>query len=99
MRIMELLIAGLIVSICLGGSNLPIPRVESESLTLLAYTMNFIFKVVLVLVISAIIRSMRPRMRIDQTANFTFKVLIPIGLTSILLIGCYLGVFGLNGWA
>ncbi|MHA1211151.1 MAG: NADH-quinone oxidoreductase subunit H [Candidatus Heimdallarchaeota archaeon] len=94
MRLMETLIAGIIVTICLGGVHLPLPK--PVSYTYLSYGVNFIFKCVLVLILATIIKSLRPRMRITQTVNFSFKVLTPIALGSILLIGGYIGIWGIS---
>ncbi|HUT80909.1 MAG TPA: NADH-quinone oxidoreductase subunit H [Candidatus Bathyarchaeia archaeon] len=94
MRAMEFLVVGIIATICLGGAYYPIPY-KAYNPTL-AFTLNFIFKCAIVMIVSVIIRSLRPRMMLTQTINFTFKVLTPICLVSILMIGGYIGIWGIN---
>ncbi len=94
MRAMEFLIIGVIVTVCLGGAYYPIPY--KSFIPTLAFTLNFIFKCVIVMIISIIIRSLRPRMMLTQTINFTFRVLTPISLVSVLMIGGYIGIWGIS---
>ncbi|MBK5113209.1 MAG: NADH-quinone oxidoreductase subunit H [Candidatus Heimdallarchaeota archaeon] len=94
MRLMEVVIAGLIVTVFLGGSYLPIPI--HGDFQILVNTANFILKCLVVLMITTIIRALRPRMRINQTFNFALKVLTPLSFLSILLTGGYIGLVGLN---
>jgi NADH:ubiquinone oxidoreductase subunit H len=94
MRLMEVVIAGLIVTVFLGGSYLPIPIYGDFQV--LANTTNFIFKCLVILMITTIIRALRPRMRMNQTVNFALRVLTPLSFLSILLTGGYIGLVGLN---
>ncbi|MBN1329012.1 MAG: NADH-quinone oxidoreductase subunit H [Candidatus Heimdallarchaeota archaeon] len=94
MRAMEFLVIGLIATVCLGGAYYPIPY--KANFPTLAFTLNFIFKCVIIVIVSVIIRSLRPRMILTQTINFTFKILIPICLVSLLMIGGYIGIWGIN---
>ncbi len=94
MRLMEVVIAGLIVSVFLGGSNLPLPIHGNNQI--LATTTNFIFKCLVVLMITTIIRALRPRMKANQTFNFALKILTPLSFLSILLTGGYIGLVGIN---
>ena len=94
MRLMEVVIAGLIVTVFLGGAYLPIPIYGDFQI--LANTMNFVFKCLVVLMITTIIRALRPRMKMNQTFNFAMKILTPLGFLSILLTGGYIGLVGLN---
>ena len=94
MRLMEVVIAGLIVSVFLGGPNLPIPI--HGNYQILATTANFIFKCLVVLMITTIIRALRPRMKANQAFNFALKILTPLSFLSILLTGGYIGLVGIN---
>jgi len=94
MRLMEVVIAGLIVSVFLGGSYLPIPIYGDYQI--LANTANFIFKCLVVLMITTIIRALRPRMKINQTFNLALKILTPLSFLSILITGGYIGLVGIN---
>ncbi len=94
MRLMEFLIGGIIVSICLGGAYLPIPFMSEYHL--LSTTGNFIFKTILVLMLGTIIRAAIPRLKTNQTFNISIKVLTSLGLFSVLLIGGYIGLVGIN---
>lgn len=94
MRLMEVVIAGLIVSVFLGGSYLPIPI--HGDYQILANTTNFVFKCLAVLMITTIIRALRPRMKTNQTFNFALKILTPLSFLSILLTGGYIGLVGIN---
>ncbi|NHJ31482.1 MAG: NADH-quinone oxidoreductase subunit H [Asgard group archaeon] len=94
MRLMEVVMAGLIVSVFLGGSYLPLPIYRNYQV--LANTANFVFKCIVVLMIITIIRALRPRMKINQTFNFALKILTPLSFLSILLTGGYIGLVGIN---
>jgi len=94
MRLMEVVIAGLIVTVFLGGAYLPIPIYRDFQI--LANTLNFIFKCLVVLMITTIIRALRPRMKINQSFNFALRVLTPLSFLSLLLVGGYIGLAGLN---
>ncbi|MBD3191423.1 MAG: hypothetical protein GF308_12315 [Candidatus Heimdallarchaeota archaeon] len=90
LRMMEMVLTGAIVSVFLGGANLPIPLLEGyETLT---YTLNFISKSAVVLIVVAIIRSLLPRMRLDQKMNFCWKFLTPGALVSMLVSGVSIAI-------
>ncbi|NHJ46205.1 MAG: NADH-quinone oxidoreductase subunit H [Asgard group archaeon] len=92
--LMEFLVIGLIVMICLGGSHVPIPTSENNSF--IGYSLNFIFKCVIVIIITSIVKAIRPRLKLTQAINYSFKFLTPIGLGSLLIVGILLGVQVLN---
>ncbi|NHK29797.1 MAG: NADH-quinone oxidoreductase subunit H [Asgard group archaeon] len=93
-RLMEFLMIGIIVIIFLGGPHLPIPTFEKNYF--IGYSLNFIFKCFIVITLSTIIKAVRPRLRLNQSVNYSLKFLTPIGLGSLLIIGIYIGVQGLN---
>ena len=93
-RLMEFLIIGLIVSIFLGGPHIPIPTLENNYF--IGYSLNFIFKCFLIVIITTIIKTIRPRLRLNQSVNYSLKILTPIGLGSLLVIGIFIGIQGLN---
>ncbi|MHA1185757.1 MAG: NADH-quinone oxidoreductase subunit H [Candidatus Heimdallarchaeota archaeon] len=96
MRIMEVVIAGVIVAVFLGGAYLPLPITGSSSLNILIYTLNFSFKTGLLLLVSAVVKVILPRLKFAQANNLTWKILTPISLCSVLLISGYTGFFGLH---
>ncbi|NHJ39507.1 MAG: NADH-quinone oxidoreductase subunit H [Asgard group archaeon] len=93
-RLMEFLLIGLIATIFLGGPHLPIPTFENNYF--IGYSLNFIFKCFIIIVLISIIRAIRPRLRLNQTVNYSLKFLTPVGLGSLLIIGIYIGTLGLN---
>ncbi|NHJ85419.1 MAG: NADH-quinone oxidoreductase subunit H, partial [Asgard group archaeon] len=93
-RIYEFFLIGVFVSICLGGVYLPIPNYIGFST--LSYTFNFIFKEVLILLVCNFVRSILPRLRINQILNISLKLFMPLGILSMILIGGYIGIFGLK---
>lgn len=96
MRIMEVVIAGVIVAVFLGGAYLPIPITESSNLNILIYTLNFSFKTSILLIISTVVKITLPRLKFAQANNIIWKILMPISLCSVLLISGYTGIFGLH---
>ncbi len=94
MRLMEVVIAGLIVTVFLGGAYLPIPIYGDFQI--LANTLNFVFKCLVILMITTIIRALRPRMKTNQSLNFSLRILTPLSFLSILLVGGYIGLAGIN---
>jgi NADH:ubiquinone oxidoreductase subunit H len=91
---MEFFVIGLIVMVCLGGPHIPIPTSENNSF--IGYSLNFIFKCVLVIGITTIIKAVRPRLKMNQAINYSFKILTPIGLGTLLIVGILLAVQVIN---
>ena len=96
MRIMEVVIAGVIVAVFLGGAYLPIPITESSNFNTVIYALNFSFKTSILLLLSTLVKIILPRLKFSQANNFTWKVLTPTAILSVLLISGYIGIFGLN---
>ncbi|RLI65585.1 hypothetical protein DRO91_05470 [Candidatus Heimdallarchaeota archaeon] len=95
MRLQETLLAGLIVTLCLGGPHLPIPEPTNDYFALIAYSGNFVVKTMLVDVLITLLRAIRPRMRFDQTLNYVLKISTPFSLVSLMLIGLYVSIWPL----
>ncbi|MHA1307093.1 MAG: NADH-quinone oxidoreductase subunit H [Candidatus Heimdallarchaeota archaeon] len=95
-RIMEVVVAGVIVAVFLGGAYLPLPITESSNLNILIYALNFIFKTGILLLISTFVKIMLPRLKFAQANNITWKLLTPIAICSIILISSYTGIYGLH---
>lgn len=93
-RITEFVLAGTIVSIFLGGAYIPIPILEEN--TQLAFTLNFMFKTTLVFLIISLIKIVFPRLKNNQKITLSFKILTPIALVYILIIGIYISTAGIT---
>jgi len=76
-----LLLCGLGAALFLGGPTGPvIPGLEP-----LLYTLYFVLKSIVILLILTTLRAIFARMRIDQMINISWKYLIPLALISVLL--------------
>ena len=95
LRMMEFVLAGIITTLFLGGSYLPIPTPDSYIAQIIVFTLNFMFKCIIVLLITTIIKSILPRLKLNQKINICWKILTPISMLSLLIIGVYLGLEGL----
>lgn len=94
MRTMEFVIAATIVSIFLGGPFIPIPILDGFEY--LAYILNFLFKCSIIFLITTLIKILIPRLQTTQAVNISLKILSPIAILSLILIGGYIAIFGLR---
>ena len=94
LRMYELVIASVIVSIFLGGSYIPIPILTGYEL--LGHLLNFLFKLSLVLVVTTIIKALIPRLKIHQAVNVNFKILMPTALVTVLIVGIVAATQGIS---
>lgn len=94
MRIFEVALAGVIVSVFLGGANIPIPILDGYEL--LAHMLNFLFKLSLVMLGITIIKAVIPRLQSNQAVNVSFKFLVPGALITVLVVGGVAGALGIS---
>jgi NADH:ubiquinone oxidoreductase subunit H len=94
MRIMDMVLSGIIVTVFLGGAYLPIPY--SDQLYLLTTTLNFVVKWLVVMLLVSLLRIVIPRLKIHQMTNVCWKFLTPLALCSVLLISGYLQLLPLS---
>ena len=94
MRIMEFVIAGMIVSVFLGGSYFPIPAYSSWGD--FGQAINFTLKTILVLLICTIVKALVPSLKSNQALNLSLKILTPIGIIALLLNVIYISTTNLN---
>ena len=94
MRIFELVLAGVIISVFLGGSYLPIPILDGYAL--LGHLLNFLFKLSLVMLVTTIIKTIIPRLKTNQAINVGFKILAPCALLTVLVVGSVAALLGIS---
>ncbi|MHA1556140.1 MAG: NADH-quinone oxidoreductase subunit H [Candidatus Heimdallarchaeota archaeon] len=94
MRVFELVLAGVIVSVFLGGSYVPIPILDNYEI--LGHLLNFLFKLSLVMLITTIIKTLIPRLKTNQAINVGFKILAPCALITVLVVGGTAALLGIS---
>ncbi len=94
LRIFEVALAGVIVSVFLGGAYLPIPILAGYEL--LAHMLNFLFKLSLVMLSITIIKAIVPRLKSNQAINANFKFLVPGALITLIVVGGVAAVKGIS---
>lgn len=94
MRILEVTLAGVIVSVFLGGSYIPIPILDGYEL--LGHLLNFLFKLSLVMVVITVIKAIIPRLKTNQALNVSFKILAPSALITVLVVGGVAALLGIS---
>lgn len=82
-------LSAMIVTLFLGGYQLPFPIGLSGWMLSLVSLGVFLFKCWVVVLGILWIRSTLPRVRMDQLMNLSWKALIPTGLANLLLTGAY----------
>ena len=93
LRLLETVFAGAFTAVFLAGAYLPIPAFDGFEV--LSSSLNFVVKCAIVLMVITLIRTLLPRMRLDQLLNFCWKILVPLALVSIILIGGVRSYFSL----
>ena len=85
-------LSAIIVTLFLGGYQPPL-HILGGQLTGIALSVVSLFwfmaKCWLLVVFIMWVRSTLPRVRVDQLMNLAWKVLIPVGLANLLLMGAY----------
>jgi len=105
-------VAGIIVSVFLGGYHLPwgegfLARNIGVDLTTVLQVTAFIIKMLLVIWVQFLIRWAFPRFRYDQIMRLGWRMMLPVSLANVIVsAGVYLGfgqdglaIFGLLEWA
>ncbi|MFW9922869.1 MAG: NADH-quinone oxidoreductase subunit H [Candidatus Thorarchaeota archaeon] len=94
MRILEFVLAGVIVSIFLGGAYFPIPIIEGYEI--FAHTLNYVFKTSIVMLLITVLKALTPRLKSSQLTNLALKILSPFAVVYVMIIGGYIAIFGIN---
>lgn len=85
-------VSAIIVTLFLGGYHPPLDILggQLKGIALSAVSLIwFLAKCWLLVVFIMWVRSTLPRVRVDQLMNLAWKVLIPVGLANLLLVGAY----------
>jgi NADH:ubiquinone oxidoreductase subunit H len=83
-RAQEFFVAALIVSIFTGGSTFPIPVIEQFAC--LARTMNFLVKIIIIIVAASLCRLWLPRLNFKTSMDYLVKIALPISLAAIIIM-------------
>ena len=93
-RVKEFVGAGFLTAIFLGGAHGPIPSsiFEDWSIDFVFFTVNFLIKALLVVLVLTYIRTVLCRMRIDQVLSWFWKWVLGLSMLTVI------GIIGLEIW-